>query len=439
MISVVYDIECLANLFTFTGFVRQTKEYKQFVIHSSKNEYQELIVWLFSEKMIMIGYNNCNYDYPIIHHLINHFEEYKYLTGNELTQRIYQKSQEIISMEFSSVAEWNEKIKQIDLMRIHHFDGAAKTTSLKQLEIAMNLDNVEDMPYHHTYWVTKQSEIDEILAYNKWDVYSTTCFLDVTLGNTNHPVYKGKNKIELRQSIIKKYGLKCYNWNDVKLGVELILHLYCKKFNKNPQTIRKLRTHRDVINLSDCIPKWCDLSTPEMKRLVNFFNKAVIYNGVTKGVVNFDLIFHNIKIYYGSGGAHASIKPGVYEKNDEMMILDLDIDGMYPNLAITQGIYPEHLGKEFIDIYDGEIVSVRTKEKKKPKKERDFVIVEGLKLASNGTYGKSNSNDSYLYDPLYTMKTTISGQILISMWAEKLVKVSPTLTILQINTRSLVF
>ena len=107
---------------------------------------------------------------------------------------------------------------------------------------------------------------------------------------------------------------------------------------------------------------------------------------------------------------------------------------MYPSLAITQNLYPKHLGSEFIDIYDKEIVSVRLKEKKKPKKERDFVIVEGFKLASNGSYGKTNEEKSWLYDPLYTMKTTISGQILISMWADKLVSASPNLQILQINT-----
>ena len=59
-------------------------------------------------------------------------------------------------------------------------------------------------------------------------------------------------------------------------------------------------------------------------------------------------------------------------------------------LAISQGLYPEHLGPGFLDIYDKEIVSVRLKEKKKSKKERDFVIIEGFKLAANGAYGKTN-------------------------------------------------
>ena len=77
------------------------------------------------------------------------------------------------------------------------------------------------------------------------------------------------------------------------------------------------------------------------------------------------------------------------------------------------------------------------KEKHKPKKERDFVIVEGFKLAANGFYGKTNSEDSFAYDPLYTLKTTISGQIMISMWIEKLVKAIKNLTILQVNTNNI--
>ena len=123
----------------------------------------------------------------------------------------------------------------------------------------------------------------------------------------------------------------------------------------------------------------------EFDKLISFFKESKILNGNTKGVLTFSLIFHGIKIDYGAGGAHACIKPGVYKSNDKWMILDLDIDSLYPSLAITQNLYPEHLGPEFIDIYDKEIVSVRLGEKKKPKKERDFVIVEGIKLAANGS------------------------------------------------------
>ena len=65
------------------------------------------------------------------------------------------------------VADYNKKIIQIDLMRVHNYHNSARLTSLKSLEIALQLENVEDMPYEHFRWITKDSEIQEILNYNK--------------------------------------------------------------------------------------------------------------------------------------------------------------------------------------------------------------------------------------------------------------------------------
>ena len=50
------------------------------------------------------------------------------------------------------------------------------------------------------------------------------------------------------------------------------------------------------------------------------------------------------------------------------------------------------------------------------------------------TYGKSNEETSFLYDPLYTYKTTIAGQLFIAMWAERMVEKVPDLQFIQINT-----
>lgn len=50
------------------------------------------------------------------------------------------------------------------------------------------------------------------------------------------------------------------------------------------------------------------------------------------------------------------------------------------------------------------------------------------------TYGKSNEETSFLYDPLYTFKTTIAGQIFISMWSERMIAVCPEIKFIQTNT-----
>lgn len=68
-----------------------------------------------------------------------------------------------------------------------------------------------------------------------------------------------------------------------------------------------------------------------------------------------------------------------------------------------------------------------------------MVIMEGYKLAANGIYGKSGEETSLLYDPLYTMKTTIGGQMFLSLWTEKLVKASPTIKFIQHNTDGITY
>ena len=129
MILEVYDLECLSNLFTYTGYSINDKRYYQFVIHYSRNNYKELINHLRRDpSLLMIGYNNEGYDYPMIHHLINHYDEYINLSGAELTRRLYQKSQDVINQEFSAIADYNKFIKQLDLFKIWHFDNKAKYT-----------------------------------------------------------------------------------------------------------------------------------------------------------------------------------------------------------------------------------------------------------------------------------------------------------------------
>jgi hypothetical protein len=56
-----------------------------------------------------------------------------------------------------------------------------------------------------------------------------------------------------------------------------------------------------------------------------------------------------------------------------------------------------------------------------------------LKLALNGVYGASNDPYSIFFDPLFTMRITISGQMMLAMLAEALLGL-PGVEIIQVNT-----
>jgi len=185
----------------------------------------------------------------------------------------------------------------------------------------MRMPNIEEMPIHHTIWC-KEGDEKCVLAYNKNDVEATYRFLLVTLGKTDYPLYKGKNKIKLRQELQHQFNLPCLNYPDVKIGERLILKLYSDKTGINLYN-KKGGTPRSEIKLKDCIPHWAKFETPIMQGVKEKFENTIIKS--IKSSFENHIVFHGIKVDYGTGGAHACCQPGVYRADDYWTILDEDI------------------------------------------------------------------------------------------------------------------
>ena len=70
-------------------------------------------------------------------------------------------------------------------------------------------------------------------SYNKNDVYATNEFLEITLGRTDNPLYKGKNKIALRTAMSKKVGFNMLNYNDIKIRIRdyrIVNNIICFRY-----------------------------------------------------------------------------------------------------------------------------------------------------------------------------------------------------------------
>jgi len=439
----IYDVETLSNVFTYTGYDCNTKIWYQFVISKWRNDFKELIKHLriLTVGYYQVGFNNENFDYPIIHHIINHFNEYYEENGQIIAQNIYNKAQELINntnedgKQFNTIADKNKYIKQIDLFKIWHYNNKARLTSLKDLEICLRMPNVEEMPIDHRTWC-KPGDEECILSYNKNDVEATYLFFKTTLGQTDYSIYKGKNKMKLRQDLRNKFNVEVLNMPDVGMGENLMLNLYSRAIGKNPFDIKKLRTNRTNIALKDCIPFWAEIHTEPFKKFLTKIQSIQLSVPVPKGSFEFTVNTHDYAWDFGLGGSHGCIQSGIYSSNDEYVIMDLDVGSLYPSIAKSLCLYPEHLGPEFMELYS-KFIDDRLTEKHKPKKDRDNVLIEGYKLILNGTYGKSNEINSFMYDPLYTFKTTIAGQIFICMWSERMIEACPEIKFLQTNTEYL--
>lgn len=424
--SEVYDLETLASLFTYTGLNIDTEGVSQFILHKNKFQLQELIDHLLKLKG-QIGFNNLRFDYPIIHYILLNYKKWYDLVWKtdweeEIISLIYQESQRIINNQnekdfYPEIKDREVKIKQLDLFRVWHYDNRARMTGLKSLEISMNYPNVMDMPIHHSTLNISLEDAKLVLDYNLNDVLATYEFYK-----------RSEEKLNLRKQIFSKYKIDCINYPDTKIGEELVLKLYCEATDKNPNEIRKLRTYRSKLDFKDCIPSYIKYNSTQFNDLIKYLEKISVSN--LKNSFAYSVIYKGFKYDLGTGGIHGANEAGVYIPKDNEIIKDSDVASLYPNLAITNNLYPEHLGEEFCIVYKEGIVDERIR----AKNAKEMSISDALKLSANGIYGKSNSEYSFVYDPLYTIKTTLAGQLSLCMLGERLQDQIPNIKVIQVNT-----
>lgn len=421
----IYDLETLASCFTYTGYDINTNKVNQFVLHKDRFELLELVNHLNSLSGL-IGFNNIGFDYLILHYILLNYKKWtpQWYTKKEIITLIYKEAQRIIEIQNQNnpqvsavIRDKDVIIPQLDLFRIWHYNNKARMTSLKALEISMNYPNVMDMPIDHSNKNVSLEEVEMILDYNLNDVLATYEFYK-----------KSKDKIDLRKSIKSKYGLNCINYSDSKIGEALLLKLYCDELNLNPYDIKKLRTERSCIYVKDIIFDYIDFKSKEFNELLEYFKGVEIKQ--TKNAFKKSVLYKGFQYDYGTGGIHGCIKSGVYTSNEEYIMIDADVVSLYPNAAIKNRLFVEHLGETFIDLYDKDIVQERIR----AKKAGEMSISDALKLSANSVYGKSNDKYSFLYDPQYTMATTINGQLLLTMLSESLVDNIRNITMIQANT-----
>lgn len=418
----IYDIETLINCFTYTGMNRNTKEVKQFVIHKDRNELESFISHLKSLQK-QIGFNNLNFDSQVIQYILNNNINWNNLDGEQVSKLIYDYSQITINKMnnggFVDYPEWKLTISQMDLFKIWHFDNKAKMTSLKWIEYMIDMENIEEMPIKHYEHVSLE-QIQSILDYNLNDVIATYKLYEITKGNTDISLYKGVDKIQLRVDIENQFGLKCINFNDVKIGDQINKSSYCILSGKDKKSLPSPNKNVKSFKFKDCFPSYMKFQTLEFNNFINALSNVDVD---LKKKQEFQFTYNGTTYLIAKGGLHSKDKPRLIKPLENEILRDADVGSMYPNAIRKRQLYPNHLGKEWLIGYT-DIIQKRLDAKslyKKTKETKYQAIQEAYKLALNGGgFGKTNEESSWQFDPFVTMCTTIGSQIDLLMLIESL-------------------
>lgn len=463
-----YDIETYPNIFTFRATHCVTGKKYCYEISDRKDERQTLFAFLNhlrTHNQRMVGYNNIKFDWEVV--------QWLWERPHATVTQIYERAMHLIKGEFSQPMWPSDRlVPQIDLLKLHHFDNKAKATSLKALEITMRMRSVQDLPFpvgtHLNDW-----QKDMLLAYNDHDVDATVEF------------YKESYEmIAFREELAIKYEehrKDFYNFADTKIGAEIFIieleRAGVQCFDRKGGKREPRQTIRKTIDLAECIFPYIGfehpafrmihgylasqvirqtkgtfsniICTPEMVQWMDPKKVKVWIKGVKKPrrlchlpegtdltgakfvAVSLHCRINGLNYEFGTGGLHASLHRTIVRSDATHVIKDWDVASYYPNLAIKNRVFPAHLSEKFCDIYEF-MYHERLRVGKKTK------MGGAYKLALNGTYGNSNNEHSPFYDPMYTMKITINGQLSLCMLVEQLIKV-PGLEMIQCNTDGITF
>lgn len=415
-----YDIETLKEMFLFTGYCPNDDSWHEFIISKWDNNLNKLIEFFnANEDCYWVGYNNLRFDSQVVEWITRNYENWDQLSNLEICARIAQKAGDVIhDANYDVFPEYRENeltLKQIDLFKINHYDNKNRMVSLKRLEFEMDLENIEEMPIHHLKENMTQEDCQIIMDYCRNDVMATYEFYKVTIGETEHPLYKGNNQIELRKDIEQEFGIKCLNYSDSKIGDEMIKKYYCQEKRIKYADLPKKGYFRKQIRVKDCIAPYVVFQTKELQDFLERINRTVL-----KMLDDFkeEIHFYNNVYSFMKGGLHTENKPKIFEADEEFLIIDWDVSSYYPAIIINNGRYPRHLGEEFLSGYR-QMFNKRLELKPLAKKDKRIKgIVGALKLAVNSVYGKSSDMQNWIYDRQLTMFTTITGELSLMMLIE---------------------
>ena len=417
---LIYDIETLKEMFLVGIYIPHEDTYHEFEVSKSKYDLDKFVD--FSERykdFYWVGYNNLRFDSQVVEWILRKCHDWGEKSNLDVAAMIAQKAQDVIhDANYDVFAEYREEelsLKQIDLFKIHHFDNKNRRVSLKRLEFEMDLENIEEMPIHHTKVGMTLDDRKLTRQYCKNDVMATYEFYKVTIGDTNHPLYKGNDQVQLRLDIEKEFDIPCINYSDSKIGDEIIKKYYSEEKKIDIKTLPRKGKFRSHVYLNKCIAPYVQFKTVQLDQFLKKLRgmKMGMNDDFKEHIHFYDNVYSFMK-----GGLHTENKPEIFEEDEDHLIIDWDVSSYYPAIIINNKQYPYHLGKEFLTGYK-KMYEKRLELKPFAKKDKKIGgIVGALKLAVNSVYGKSSDMNSWIYDRQLTMFTTITGELSLMMLIE---------------------
>lgn len=396
--KLVFDIECYWNYYLAafasitTGKVVYLEMYDGEIVDIAK------LQWILNNFCI-VTFNGFNYDLPITA-----------LALASKSCKVLKTATNDIILRGASRSDIlrPHKVKQLRLNHIDLIEVAPLDGSLKIYGGRLHAPRMQDLPFAPETLLSKEQIA--IIRYYCVNDLVTTALLHNKLAS----------QLALRETMGREYKMDLRSKSDAQVA-EAVIAEEVGKLNGS-------RCERPKIAVGTVyrykIPAFMQFQSPLMQWVLDVVRNArfVVSEDGTVSLPPEMLCLSDPGITIGAstytmriGGLHSTEKKALNYADDKYMLRDEDVESFYPRIILNQGLYPQHLGPNFLRVYK-RIVDRRVDAKHRG----DKVVADSLKITINGSYGKLGSPYSVLYAPDLLIQVTVTGQLSLLMLIERL-------------------
>ncbi len=408
--KLTYDIECYPNYLLIAFRSRSSGKYILFELIVINGNlvvtFDHRKLWWVLTNFTLVGFNILKYD-----NIIATLACY-----GCSAEQLWQATQMLIVKKlkkdgtFGAVSGYNVlktfKVNKLPINSIDLIEYTALRPGLKVCAGRMHAPRMQDLPFVPGSYLT----LDQITI-TRW-----YCVND--LDNTDLLFNRYVERLKLREHIGARYNIDLRSSSDAQMAEGIMT-----------SEIKRLTGQKHLpktkIEPGTCyqykLPNFIKFETPLLNRMLNIVVNS-IFEISEKGSLTIPTSIKGMLIpindnYYkfGLGGLHSQEKAISHLADDETEIVDIDATSYYPFLILNAGLTPENLGQNFLIVYNGIVVA-----RVNAKEAGDVITAEGLKISVNGIFGKLGSKWSVVYAPQLLMQTTVTGQLSLLMYIERM-------------------
>lgn len=409
--ELIFDIECYINYFLimFKDKITNKVIYFERINANSWSQDPRKLYWIIAN-MTIKGFNSNSYDLPIL----------ALALAGKSNAQLKAATNMIIGEGYRGWQVLQKlRVKKLPADHIDIIEVAPLTGSLKIYGGRAGTAKMQDLPFHpETELSLHQAAVTRFYCVND---LNTTIDLDNKL----------QDEQELRQSMSEEYGVDLRSKSDAQIAEAVISHEIEKLTGRKP--VKPMIEPGTAYKYH--VPEWLTFQTPLMNNVLNIV-KRTIFVVSDKGSIGMPPELAKLKINIGSstytmgiGGLHSNEKASTHFSDELYQLQDDDVESYYPRIILNLGLFPKHLGRVFLQVFNS-IVERRLTAKHNASKfkaegadkvSRDYKkTADSLKIVINGTFGKLGSKHSIFYSPDLLIQTTLTGQLALLQLIEML-------------------